>query len=158
MLTLAVTFLVRASLVALFLPFSAFDKVLNFDQAEAQAAQMIPRWLAPILIGCGLSIEVVMSTAILTGYMDRLAALILALYCFVTALLWKQFWAAPDFRLKGPSGNRDLFWDFLKNFALAGGLLLLTFGTNASGVRRFIDHPLQSSNPYSLAGQLQGTP
>ena len=39
MLTLAVTFLVRASLVALFLPFSAFDKVLNFDQAVAQAAQ-----------------------------------------------------------------------------------------------------------------------
>jgi putative oxidoreductase len=158
MLTLAVTFLVRASLVALFLPFSALDKVLNFDQAEAQAAQMIPNWLAPILIGCGLGIEVVMSVAILTGYMDRLAALVLALYCIATALLWKQFWAASNFRLKGPDGNRKLFWDFLKNFALAGGFLLLTFGTNAPGVRRFIDHPLQSSNPYSLADRLQGTP
>jgi putative oxidoreductase len=153
MLTLAVTFLVRASLVALFLPFSALDKVLNFDQAEAQAAQMIPRWLAPILIGCGLGIEVVMSAAILTGYMDRLASMILALYCIVTAVLWKRFWAEPDFRLKGPGGNRDLFWDFLKNFALAGGFLLLTFGTNASGMQDFIDHPLRSSHPYSLQPQ-----
>jgi putative oxidoreductase len=147
MLTVTVTFLVRALLVALFLPFSALDKVLNFDLAEAQAAQSLPRWLAPILIGCGLCIEVVMSTAILTGTMDRLAALILALYCIVTALLWKRFWTVPHFRLKG-AGNRELFWDFLKNFALAGGFLLLTFGTDAAGVRRFFADPLASSHPY----------
>jgi len=152
-LTLVVTFLVRASLVALFLPFSALDKVLNFDQAVAQAAQSAPRRLAPILIGCGLGIEALMSAAILTGYMDRLASLVLALYCIVTALLWKRFWAEPNFRLKGRGGDRDLFWDFLKNFALAGGFLLLTFGTNASGVQRFINHPLQSSDLYSLPDQ-----
>ncbi|MBZ9889209.1 hypothetical protein LB559_14805 [Mesorhizobium sp. BR1-1-3] len=51
----------------------------------------------------------------------RLAALILAGYCLVTALLWKQFWRRPDFRLKGRSEARDVFWDFLKNLALAGG-------------------------------------
>ena len=75
MLTVGITFLVRALLVALFLPFSALDKTLNFDQAEAQAAQSVPRPLVPILIGCGLGIEVLMSIAILTGVMDRLAAL-----------------------------------------------------------------------------------
>ncbi|HEY5346865.1 MAG TPA: DoxX family protein [Rhizomicrobium sp.] len=157
MLTLAVTFLVRVLLVALFLPFSALDKVLNFDAAEAQAAQALPGWLAPLLIGCGLGIEIVMSLAILTGYFDRIAAFILAIYCIVTALLWKQFWRTPDFRLRG-SGDRALFWDFLKNVALAGGFLLLTFGTDASGVRRFIDHPLQSSNPYARPDRSQGAP
>jgi putative oxidoreductase len=157
MLTLAIALFVRILLVALFLPFSALDKVLNFDQAEAQAAQSLPRPLAPILIGCGLGIEILMSAAILTGRMDRLAALVLALYCIVTALLWKRFWAIPHFKLVG-SGNRDLYWDFLKNFALAGGFLLLTFGTNASGVQRFLAAPMASSNPYAQPGQSQSSP
>jgi putative oxidoreductase len=72
-----------------------------------------------------------MSLAILTGIADRLAAFILAGYCVVTAMLWKQFWKAPDFRLKGDSRGREVFWDFLKNLALAGGFLLLAFGTTS---------------------------
>jgi putative oxidoreductase len=142
-------FLVRVLLVALFLPFSALDKVLNFDQAKAQARQGVPVWLAPILVVCGLCTEVAMSVAILTGLADRLAALILAGYCVATALLWKQFWNVPGFRLKGPSSDRNLFWDFLKNLALAGGFLLLALGTDARGVGQFLAHPLASSHPYS---------
>src|SRR5665213_732794 len=157
MLTVAVAFLVRAVLVALFLPFSALDKILNFDQAETQAAQALPGWLAPILIGGGLGIEMVTSVAILAGYMDRVAALVLAIYCIVTALLWKQFWADPQFRLKGP-GDRGLFWDFLKNFALAGGFLLLAFGADASGVKHFMADPMASSRPYSHPEPSGSTP
>ena len=104
--------------------------------------------MAPILIGCGLGVEVIMSAAILSAIADRLAALILAGYCTVTACLWKRFWTVPGFRLRGPAPERELFWQFLKNLALAGGFLLLTFGTNATGVRRFLDHPLSSSHPY----------
>jgi putative oxidoreductase len=148
MLGVAIAFLVRALLVALFLPFSALDKVLNFQQALTQACQSAPPWLAPVLVGGGFGIEVMMSAAILTGFADRLAALVLAGYCIVTALLWKQFWTVPGFRLKGPAGSRELFWDFLKNIALAGGFLLLTFGTNVSQAERFLKHPLSSSQPY----------
>ncbi|RUX76898.1 DoxX family membrane protein [Mesorhizobium sp. M7A.F.Ca.US.006.04.2.1] len=144
-----VTFTVRCLLVALFLPFSALDKVLNFEQAIDQASQAIPgRSFAAVMIAGGFFVEVFMSLAILGGVADRLAALILAGYCLVTALLWKQFWRRPDFRLKGRSEARDVFWDFLKNLALAGGFLLLAFGSNAAEVDRFIRHPLASSHPY----------
>ncbi|TPN57344.1 MULTISPECIES: DoxX family membrane protein [unclassified Mesorhizobium] len=144
-----VTFTVRCLLVALFLPFSALDKVLNFEQAIDQASQAIPgRAFATVMIAGGFCIEVSMSLAILGGVADRLAALILAGYCLVTALLWKQFWRRPDFRLKGRSEARDVFWDFLKNTALAGGFLLLAFGSNAADADRFIRHPLASSHPY----------
>jgi putative oxidoreductase len=140
---------VRCLLVVLFLPFSALDKILNARQAIDQCKQAIPsRSLAAVLIAVGFGIEVIMSLAILTGLFDRLAAFILAGYCLLTALLWKPFWKAPDFRLKGPSGGREIFWDFLKNFALAGGFLLLAFGSDAAGVRRFWTHPLASSHPY----------
>jgi putative oxidoreductase len=150
LLSVVVAFATRALLVMLFLPFSALDKILNFKQAVGQAAEAIPnRSLATIAIFAGLGVEILMSLAILAGISDRMAALILAGYCIVTALLWKQFWKQPDFRLQGASRGRDVFWDFLKNLALAGGFLALAFGTNATGFRHFLAHPLASSQPYT---------
>ncbi|HEY6451147.1 MAG TPA: DoxX family membrane protein [Steroidobacteraceae bacterium] len=141
---------VRCLLVALFLPFSALDKLLNRKQALAQAGQAVRgRALAGLLIALGFGVEVLMSLAVLTGIADRLAAFILALYCIVTALLWKQFWRTPDFRLRGASRGREVFWDFLKNLAVAGGFLLLALGSDAAGVQRFWHHPLSSSHPYA---------
>jgi len=64
--------------------------------------------------------------------------------------LWKQFWKAADFRLRGASRGRDTFWDFLKNLALAGGFLMLASGGGANGVRTFLHAPLASSDPYRL--------
>ena len=154
MYSLLVSFLIRVSLVALFLPFSALDKLLNTEAAVAQAQSTVhSRLLSWSLIGAGLFVELVMSLAILTGIMDRLAAVILAGYCAVTALLWKRFWNTGDFRLKGPSNGRDVFWDFLKNFAVAGGFLVLATGGTAYGVRHLILHPLSSSHPYSSVPQ-----
>jgi putative oxidoreductase len=150
-LSIAVTFIVRAMLVALFLPFSALDKILNAKQALKQCAEAVSnRALAIFFLVSGFCIEVFMSAAVLTGFADRLAALILAAYCTATAMLWKQFWKTPDFRLKGASHRREMFWDFLKNLALAGGFLVLAFGANADGVSRFLRDPLGSSQPYTI--------
>jgi len=148
-LSIIVVFAARALLVMLFLPFSALDKILNFKSAVGQAGEAIPnRLLATIMIFAGLGIEVFMSLAILTGIADRMAALVLAGYCVVTALLWKQFWKAPDFRLRGVSRGRGTFWDFLKNLALAGGFLVLAFGANSTGLKTFLADPFASSHPY----------
>ena len=148
-ISIFVAFTVRALLVLLFLPFSALDKILNFKQSVGQAAEAVPnRSLAAIMIFVGLGVEVMMSWAVLTGIADRMAALVLAFYCIVTAVLWKQFWKAPDFRLRGTSRGRDVFWDFLKNLALAGGFLVLAFGASATGLQDFLAHPLASSHPY----------
>ncbi|MEO8779230.1 MAG: DoxX family protein [Rhodanobacter sp.] len=147
--SLIVSFLIRVTLVALFLPFSAMDKLLNTEAAVQQAQSSLhSRGLSWVLVGVALLVEVIMSLAVITGVFDRLAAVILAGYCMVTAALWKQFWKTPDFRLKGPSKGRDVFWDFLKNFALAGGFLVLATGGTADGVSHLILHPFSSSHPY----------
>jgi putative oxidoreductase len=149
LLSILIVFAERLLLVGLFFPFSALDKILNVDAAISQAAQVFSsRALATALLFCGFAIEVVMSLAILTGFCDRLAALVLAFYCIVTALLWKQFWKRPGFRLKGVSQDRELFWDFLKNLALAGGFLVLALGATPDGLSRFMAHPLESSDPF----------
>ena len=142
------TLATRYLLVMLFFPFSALDKIINFRGAVGQARQIAPGGLAVLLILAGLSVEIFMPIAILTGTADRAAGLILAGYCMVTALLWKQFWTPGDFWHSGDSKARDLFWDFLKNFSLAGGFLLLVVGAHGS-VAGFLDNPLASSHPYT---------
>lgn len=118
-LSLAIAFGTRLLLVLLFLPFSALDKIVNFKGAVGQAKQAVHATApAVVLILLGLTVEIGMSACILTGAFDRAAAFVMAGYCGVTALLWKQFWTPGDFWSGGK--GRELFWDFLKNFALAG--------------------------------------
>jgi putative oxidoreductase len=141
---------VRYLLVILFFPFSALDKILNFNGAVGQAQEIVPaRGAATVLLMAGLATEILMPLAILTGWCDRLAALIMAGYCMVTALLWKRFWRPGDFWAHGESKGRGLFWDFLKNFSLAGGFLVITLGTGS--LASFLDDPFSSSHPYRTA-------
>jgi putative oxidoreductase len=146
---------VRYLLVILFFPFSALDKIVNFKGAVGQAKELVPGTaLATILILIGLATEVVMPIGILTGVADRFAAFIMAGYCAVTAILWKRWWQPGDFWRRGDSKARNIFWDFLKNFSLAGGFLLLAFGLHSGDFHAFVAHPLASSHPYaSTIGQ-----
>ncbi len=148
---------IRYLLVSLFFPFSALDKILNFQGAVDQAKELIPAEKpAKALILAGLGVEILGPLGILTGVLDRSAAFVMAGYCGVTALLWKRFWEHDDLLRPGKSQGRDLFWDFLKNFGLAGGFLLITFGTRAGATRGFFDNPLSSSHPYVKPGSEDG--
>jgi len=155
-LSLLIAFGVRCLLVVLFLPFSALDKIINFSGAVKQAGEVAPSAAgARALIVVGLFVEVVMSLGVITGVADRLAAFVLAGYCGTTALLWKQFWKPGDFFVRGDSRGRELFWDFLKNFSLAGGFLLVTFGTSTDAIRAFLAHPTASSHPYRVEASVR---
>jgi len=145
-----VALIVRYLLVMLFLPCSALDKVIGFEGAVQQAQEVFkPRALATLVLMCGLGIEVIASLGVVTGIADRLAALVLAAYCAATAVLYKRFWQPGDFWAAGDSKARGLFWDFLKNFSLGAGFLLIVVGTNGSGLWPFLAHPLASSHPYA---------
>ncbi len=95
-----------------------------------------------------------MSLAILTGVADRFAALVLAVYCLMTAVLWKQFWKAGDLRLQGRSRGRETFWDFLKNLAVAGRLLNAHLWNNSGGRAAVPARPLLVDT--SLSGAWHG--
>ena len=145
-----VALIVRSGLVLLFLPFSALDKVFNFEGAVEQAREVFrPRALGVAVILLGLAIEIFMSLGVVTGIADRAAALVMAGYCAVTAVLYKRFWAQADFLSDPASKGRALFWDFLKNLSLGAGFLLITIGTDGAGLAPFLAHPLASSHPYA---------
>ena len=145
-----VALLVRYGMVMLFLPFSALDKVLNFNGAVAQAQEVFkPRSLAVGVLLIGLAIEIVCTLGVVSGFADRACAFVIASYCAATAILYKQFWAQGDFWSRPDGKGRSLFWDFLKNLSLGAGFLLLVVGTDGSGLSTFLKHPLRSTHPYA---------
>ena len=147
-----VILLVRYGLVVLFFPASALDKILNFKGAVKQAKEVFSaEAVATALILVGLFVELVMPLGILSGVADRLAAFIMAGYCAATALLFKRFWEPGDFWSAGESKARNLFWDFLKNFSLASGFLLIVVGLDGHGWHSLLADPFASSHPYAMA-------
>ena len=142
----ALPLLARVLLVVLF-PFSSLDKVVNHKQALAQAnSGFLPG--GNVLLVLGMIVEIGTAISIVSGWHDRLGAFILAGYCAVTAVLFHQFWAQGDFWAPGTSKGRTHFWDFLKNFGLVGGLLLLILGGSWMPASAILTHPL-SSAPYA---------
>ena len=153
---IAITLASRILLVLLFLPFSALDKLLDFRTAVAQAKEAASnKAVATSLILAGLFVEIFMSAGVVTGIADRACAFVLAGYCGVTALVWKQFWRPGDFWTDSSGKARILFWDFWKNLAVAAGFLFVTFGTTASSVDAFLRHPTLSSHPYSVTHEVR---
>ncbi len=117
----------RICLVAIF-PFSGLDKIVNWDNALAQASSsFLPG--APVLLVLAMTVEFVTPVLIVSGWCSGPAAFVLAGYCAVTAILYHNFWAYPRFWSPGGAGYPHV-WDFLKNFGLAGGLLLVVLGSD----------------------------
>lgn len=118
----AVAVFARLCLVVLF-PFSAYDKIVHWRDALKQASSsFVPA--APALLVMAIIVEFVAPVCIVIAWHARAAALVLAAFCVVTAVLYHPFWQFTDFWSKDGVG-RGHFWDFLKNFGLVGGLLLL---------------------------------
>ena len=138
--------IIRICLVVIF-PFSTLDKVFNWDGALKQAnSGVLPG--GPVLLVAAMLVETVCSILIVAGVFDRAAAGLLAFYCVVTAILYHQFWACGDFFAKGESKGRTHFWDFLKNFGLAGGLGLVILGAPLVSVGYVATHPFSSTGTY----------
>lgn len=116
----------RVCLVAMF-PLSAIDKIWHWKSSLAQTNSAgLPG--GPVLLVLAIMVEGLTPICIVTGWLDRPAAAILAGFCVVTAILYHPFWAYPDFfSSSDASKSRDHFWEFLKNFGLVGGLTLVVF-------------------------------
>jgi putative oxidoreductase len=148
-LDIAVPLIARILLVILF-PFSALDKILDWNGALKQAnSSFLPG--GPALLIMAIIVEVVAPVCIVLAWYDRIAAFVLAGFCVVTALLYHEFWRYGDFWAPGESQGRNHFWDFLKNLGLTGGLLMIVFGTPLAPLNDFLSHPLSSTGVYSAA-------
>ena len=100
----------RVLLAHIFL-LSGYGKIAGYAGTQAyMAAKGVPGEMLPLVI----LLELGGGLAILAGFMTRWVALAFALFCMVSALL---FHFEP--------GNQGQMINFMKNFAMAGGFLLL---------------------------------
>lgn len=145
---IAVILAARICLVAMF-PLSALEKIIDWRAAVAQASSS---WVpgGPVLVVLAILVEAITPVCIVSGWHDRLAAVVLAGFCVVTAILYHPFWAFSNFWSDPHSTSREHFWQFLKNFGLVGGLLLVVFAGAITPAARVMAHPLESSYPQAL--------
>jgi putative oxidoreductase len=116
-------FIARLSLLLLF-PFSALQKILDPHAAMAQAGQgwvPLPPSAAALLLVLGGMLEAIGPVCIMLNFYRRQAALLFIFYVIATAVLFHNFWSFP---FNGDVWNLH-FWEFLKNFGLAGGFLYI---------------------------------
>ncbi|MFC0407673.1 DoxX family protein [Roseomonas elaeocarpi] len=124
---LLIPFLARLLIVVLF-PFSALEKIIFWRSAMAQTATGLlpvgPALGRPLMLAA-IAVELVTPVCIVLGWHDRPAAAVLAIFCLVTGVLYHPFWRCGDFWAPDKSEGRTHFWDFLKNLAIVGALLLM---------------------------------
>lgn len=154
-LEFVVLLIARICLVAMF-PLSALEKVFDWKTCLIQAKSSWVPGGAGLLV-CAILVEGVTPICIVFGWHDRLAAFLLAGFCVVTAILYHPFWAFPGL-LREPLGKaREHFWQFVKNFGLVGGLLLVIFAGAHAGVLadpiQVLTHPFSSSYADLGAGR-----
>lgn len=105
-------------LLAVFFIMSGFGKVTGFDATVGYIASKglpMPSLLAVLAILAELGGGVL----IVIGLFTRWAALALALFCVVAAVLFHPFWSMPAASQMGDQIN------FMKNITIAGGMLVL---------------------------------
>jgi len=112
------TVLVGRILLGLIFVLSGFAKISGFDGTAGYIASKglpLPQLLAALTI----VVELGGGLALMAGFYTRQAVVALAGFSLLTAVVFHNFWAAPQAEQMGQQIN------FMKNLAIAGGMLVL---------------------------------
>jgi putative oxidoreductase len=91
------------------------EKLLSWSGSLAYVeSRHLP--MAGLLLGSALCVELIMPLLLFVRRTSSAAALVLALYCLATALLFHNFWSGDD-------AAHSQLTNFLKNVSLCGAFL-----------------------------------
>jgi putative oxidoreductase len=104
-------------LLAVIFIISGFGKIMGFDGTVGYIGTKLPmpQVVAVLTIGVELGGGILLAI----GYKARWAALALAIFTLAAAILFHDFWAAEEAQKMNQQIN------FLKNLAIAGGMLMV---------------------------------
>lgn len=118
-------------LISLIFIQGAFGKITGWDGQAAYMASHGIRFIPPLL-AAALIIEAGGVVCLVTGFHARAAAAVMCGYLVVLSILLHDFWAAPAARV----GMMQT--EFLKNMAIAGGLLLFASCAPAAANKQIV--------------------
>ncbi|HET6611987.1 MAG TPA: DoxX family protein [Kofleriaceae bacterium] len=123
----AMALVIGRILLSLIFILSGVHKLFDFGQVSAGAAAE-GLVAANFFVVLALIVEIVCGLGLLFGFFARASAIILAIYLIPVTLVFHAFWNAS-----GGEATAQ-FFNFWKNVAIAGGLLLVAFGPRAESV------------------------
>jgi putative oxidoreductase len=120
--------LIGRILLGLIFVLSGFGKIAGFEGTAGYITSKglpLPQLVAALTI----VVEVGGGLALMLGLYARQAAIVLAGFTLLTAVVFHNFWAAPDAEKMAQQIN------FLKNLAIVGGMLMVAaFGPGRLGL------------------------
>ena len=128
------TVLAGRILLGLIFVLSGFGKIAGFEGTVGYiSSKDLP--LPTLLAALSIAVEIGGGLALVVGFFTRQAALVLAGFTLLAALLFHVFWAVPAAQAMGEQIN------FMKNLSIAGGMLVLAaFGPGSLSVGARIGH------------------
>ena len=117
----------RILIALLFVP-AGFGKLMGFAGTAGYIASVgLP--LPEVGAAIAIVVELGFGLALIAGFQTRIVALVMAVFTVATGLFFHKYWAVPAEQVMV---NQIMF---MKNIAIAGGLLALTaFGAGAWSV------------------------
>ena len=111
-----VVILIARVLIAQLFIVAGIRKILAWDATVKYMGMHLP--MPDVLIYAVVLLEVGGGLLLVLGWRTRQVAALLAAFAVLAGLLFHQFWAVPDAQYAAQLNN------FLKNIAIAGGLLM----------------------------------
>ena len=105
--------------------YDAFDSLFYFDDTKAKMLEYGLTWHPGLLLNGAIFVLMIGGILILMGYRTGLGAALILLYWLPATFLLYDWWDAEGL------AQRDLAINFMKNLAIAGGLLIVS--VNNSG-------------------------
>ncbi len=120
--------LIGRILMSIIFYFEAYDKIFYMTPTKATMTEWSITWNQNLLIyGSGFCL-ILGATLILIGYRSGLGAFLILLYWIPLTFILDKFWEIP---LADHETRRSVALHFMKNIAIAGGLLLLLVNGSA---------------------------
>jgi putative oxidoreductase len=110
--------IVGKCLIAALFWWSGFDGLFNFGDVVSYV-QTRPLPFPQLVAAASVALEILAPAALFVPRLEVWAALILALYCLLTALLFHNYWAVEG------ADRYETEVNFFKNLTMAGGLLIV---------------------------------
>ena len=117
--------------IAFIFLYDAFDSIVYFKETKATMAQHGLTWQPDLLLYSGIFVLVLGGILVLIGYRSSFGAGLLLLYWIPVTFIAHSFWNDPE-----PQRRLQAIM-FMKNLAIAGGLLMiLVNGSGKYSIRR----------------------
>ncbi len=114
--------------------YEAYDALKYVGQTKALMTAYHITWRQDLLLYGAVAFLILGGLMLLTGYRARLGALLLLLYWLPVTFIVHAFWRMPP-----GEAYRTEATHFMKNMAIAGGLLMvMSNGTRAWAIRRIL--------------------